>query len=274
MDKLGAAGRDLIGRARASRVAGDLIVCWPVFGLAEPALWFTASAEARITLLVHDPVPLRRQIGMGRLARRLGRIGTSHRSVTVAVHSSPARDALVSLGWSEPVVLPHPILPRFTPQPRIIDGNIALVCGQYKPARDLSLLEQIGRPLLERGFRPVIRGRGWPKVPGWEVEEGFLSEEALDRSLVDSAAVLIPYTQFFQSGVAVRAVELGVPVAGPRHPFLTDLLGTEWPGFTEAQNPAGWVEAVTVASGRAQEVHSRALLLRQRCERAWDLHLR
>ena len=273
VERVQALGRDLVGRLRASRTAGELVVCWPVLGLAEPALWCTASPDARITLLVHDPVQLRRQVGMGRGARRLGRLGTRHRGVRVAVHSTPAREALVGMGWPTPALLPHPLIPRPAPTTRA-DGDVVLVCGQYKPARDLRLLERIGPSLRERGFRPLICGRGWPSVAGWEVQGGFLAEEALDASLVASAAVLIPYAHFFQSGVAVRAVEVGTPVVGPRHPFLVELLGDGWPGLTATEATADWVEAVAAVRGRTAEVQERALLLRTRCEQAWEEHLR
>jgi hypothetical protein len=176
------------------------------------------------------------------------------------------------MGWPEPAVLPHPIMPRTPPEPRTT-SEIVLVCGQYKPARDLVLLKHIGGTLRDRGLRPVIRGRGWPEVRGWDVQEGFLSEPALDASLAESAAVLIPYSHFYQSGVAVRAVELGVPVAGPQHPFLIDLLGPDWPGLVGTGGPDQWVDAVATACERAPEVHGRGVLLRSQCERAWDAHL-
>ena len=227
-------------------------------------------------MVVHDPVPLRRQVGMGRLARRMGGAGARHGSIRVGVHSAPARDSLVAMGWPDPALLPHPVLPRVTAAPRT--GDVVLVCGQYKPARDLRLLEQIARPLRECGLRPVVRGRGWPEVDGWEVREGFLAEEALDAALADAAVVLIPYAHFFQSGIAVRAVELGVPVAGPRHPFLTDLLGDDWPGLITTADPTRggpeqWCDAVVAAAERAAGVPERVRLLRARCERAWDRHL-
>jgi hypothetical protein len=273
VEQVRALGRDLVGRLRASRTTGELVVCWPVLGLAEPALWCSASPDARITLLVHDPVPLRRQVGMGQGARWLGRVGTRHRAVQVAVHSAPAREALVGMGWPAPVLLPHPLIPRPAPTTRA-DGDVVLVCGQYKPARDLGLLERLGASLRERGFRPLIRGRGWPAVAGWEVHEGFLAEDALDASLAASAAVLIPYAHFFQSGVAVRAVEVGTPVVGPRHPFLVDLLGAGWPGLAATEATADWVEAVAAVRGRTAEMQERALLLRTWSEQAWDAHLR
>lgn len=262
---------DVRGRVHAARAGHDLVVCWPVFGLADPGLWSATFPTARITVLVHDPVPLRRQVGMGQLARRLGRLGTRHGAVTVGVHSAPARDAVVAMGWPEPALLPHPVLPRATVGART--GEIVLVCGQYKPARDLRLMHRIAGPLRERGLRPVIRGRGWPAVDGWEVQEGFLTEEALDTALAGAAVVLIPYSHFFQSGIAVRAVELSVPVAGPRHPFLTALLGEDWPGLVAGADPAEWAEAVVAAGGRAADIHRRAQLLRARCEEAWDEHL-
>jgi hypothetical protein len=209
---------------------------------------------------------------MGRFAQRLGRAGTRHGSITVGVHSTPARDAVVAMGWPEPVLLPHPVLPRPVAGPGTSD--VVLVCGQYKPARDLHLLEQLAGPLRDRGLRPVIRGRGWPAVDGWEVHEGFLSEPALDAALAGSAVVLIPYAHFFQSGIAIRALELGVPVAGPRHPFLADLLGDGWPGLVAGDGAASWTDATIAAAEHAGDMRGRATLLRAQCERAWDAYLR
>ena len=82
------------------------------------------------------------------------------------------------------------------------------------------------------------------------MHEGFLTEEALDAALADAAVVLIPYSHFFQSGIAVRAVELGVPVAGPRHPFLADLLGGDWPGLVAGDDAASWTGAAVAGGGR------------------------
>jgi hypothetical protein len=85
--------------------------------------------------------------------------------------------------------------------------------------------------------------------------------------------VLVPYSRFFQSGVAVRAVEVGTPVVGTRHPFLTDLLGADWPGLAASDAPQAWLEAVTAVGGRTAEVTRRAQTLRARCAEAWDAHL-
>jgi hypothetical protein len=270
-DRMRAACRDLLGRLQTSRIPGHVVVCWPVLGLAEPALWATASAQTRVTVLVHDPVPLRRQVGMGTAARTLGRLGANHPRVTVAVHSTPAATALREFGWPAPAQLPHPLLPRLVEL--AADRDVILVCGQYKPARDLRLLERLAAPLKDAGLRPVIRGRGWPQVAGWEVDEGFLSEDALDESLAESAAVLIPYAHFFQSGVAVRALELGVPVVGPRHEFLADLMGQDWPGLVDSEDPAIWAHAASDVIEQSDVVQHRLVELRASCERDWTAYL-
>ena len=270
-DRMRAVGHDLRGRLQTSRIPGHVVVCWPVLGLAEPALWATVSRRTRVTVIVHDPVPLRPQVGMGRAARSLGRLGTHHERVTVAVHSGPAASALREIGWPDPVQLPHPIVPRSVDL--AADRTAVLVCGQYKPARDIRLLERLAAPLRRAGLKPVIRGRGWPQVAGWEVDEGFLSEEALDESLAESAAVLLPYAHFFQSGISVRAVELGVPVVGPNHGFLSDLLGHDWPGLVGSDDPEAWAHATSVAIGRGDVVRRRSVQLRASCEREWAAHL-
>jgi hypothetical protein len=271
VDRVRAAGHDLRGRLRTSRIPGHVVVCWPVLGLAEPALWAAVSRRTRVTLLVHDPVPLRRQVGMGRAARMLGRLGAHHDRVRVAVHSRPAARALRDIGWPDTVQLPHPLIPRLVEL--AADRTMVLVCGQYKPARDLRLLERLAAPLKRAGLRPVIRGRGWPLVPGWEVDEGFLSEEALDESLGESAAVLLPYAHFFQSGISVRALELGVPVVGPDHEFLADLLGQDWPGLVGSNDPEVWARATLEVIGQSDVVRRRLVELRASCEHEWVAHL-
>lgn len=267
-----AAAKDVASRYRASRLTGRVLVCWPTFGLLEPLLWATAGRSCRITVIVHDPTPLRRQIGMGPLARRLGRSAARVRGIDVVVHSRPAADELARTGWNDLVQLPHPALRRtVAPRP---ESKKVLVAGQYKPARDLQLLAKLGPMLRGAGLEPQITGRGWPDVPGWDVEEGFLSEPVLDERILDSAAVLIPYSHFYQSGIAIRALELGVPVVGPRHPFLEDVLGADWPGLVTGDEVAAWDVAILEASRAADRLDAGLESYRHRCEQEWSAYLR
>src|SRR3954453_17054942 len=41
----------------------DAVIVWPSFGLAELALWRLGRRGARRLVIVHDPVPLRAQVG-------------------------------------------------------------------------------------------------------------------------------------------------------------------------------------------------------------------
>jgi hypothetical protein len=149
------------------------------------------------------------------------------------------------------------------------------VCGQYKPARDLELLVSLAPELRSRGYRLVVAGRGWPKIAGCEVDDRFLSENDLDQRIAASAAVLIPYSHFYQSGIAVRALELGVPVLGPRHPFLMDLFGTQWPGLISAGHGAvAWADGLTNVTHSSAGLTALSAAYRDRCVREWAEYLR
>lgn len=268
--RLRAALTELTGRLRTDWRGGHVVVCWPTYGLVEPALWAPASAAADVSVIIHDPSPLRRQPGMGRLAARLGRLATRAPRIRPVVHSAPALERLIDLGWQRPDVLPHPLLLDRVPDLGAGDRNTVLVCGQYKPARDMGLLTELGYQLSERGFRPVIAGRGWPLLPSWQVISRFLPEAELDRRMAESAAVLVPYSHFYQSGIAVRAMELGVPVVGPDHPFLAELFGADWPGLVADGTADQWAAAVEAVTGRGADVERSAKQFRVHCEREWS----
>jgi hypothetical protein len=268
-----AAVTELAAHRRAGR-GGHLMVLWPTYGLLEPALWLPAWRAAAVSIVIHDPSPLRRQLGMGPIASALGgrAAGASH--LRIVAHSETAADTLRANGWASPALLPHPLLRARRPErPATAEPGTVLVCGQYKPARNMALLVALGPRLRDRGYRTVIAGRGWPAVPGWEVVDRFLTEGELDDRMGQSAAVLIPYSHFYQSGIAVRAVELGVPVVGPEHPFLADLLGSGWPGLVAGDDPADWVAGADAVAGQADRLAHAAAAGRDRCERAWADYL-
>lgn len=104
-----------------------------------------------------------------------------------------------------------------------------VVAGQFKPERDLELLERIGRPLQARGWDTVIYGSGWPSVTGWRSVDKFLSEDELDAAIDRAAILVIPYKSYFQSGVAIRALERGVISVGPSNSFSRTLFGDDAP---------------------------------------------
>jgi hypothetical protein len=103
-------------------------------------------------------------------------------------------------------------------------------------------------------YELVVVGRGWPPLPGWRVIDFFVSEERFDAEIAKSDVVCIPYHDYYQSGVAVRAIESGIPVVGLRHEFLELLCGDDWGGI--AEHPQELPDAVEVAASASLDVIS------------------
>jgi glycosyltransferase involved in cell wall biosynthesis len=222
----------------------DLVLAvWPVLGYWD----FLASrilGGPRIRVVVHDPEPLVNAIGYGRLPRRVASlrwVGTHaivHSALAEAVVKRQCIPAELSL-------LPHPMLPPTVrasasakPQARTVR-----VVGRYKPDRDLDALAAVARS-LPTDWTLEIAGRGWPTVDGWTVDDRFIPEEELDTLLRECDVVLVPYSRFFQSGIAVRALEQGTPVVGPRASSLSELVGEDSPWLvTESR----WAQAIQSA---------------------------
>ena len=247
--------RRLLARVRALKalvvaaLARDcVLVLWPSFGLADLAIWRASSLGARRLVVVHDPVPLRRQVGYGRVGSRLGRWGS--RGVEVVAHTRLAARSLESNGIVVSHVLPHPALPpgsRSKPPGR----PVVRVLGQYKGSRDLAILEAIS-DVAPPDWTLEILGRGWPPVAGWDVTDEFLSEAELREAFVSSSAILLPYKHYFQSGIVTRAYEEGVPVVAARHEFVASLYGDNWPGLVDSDDPASWRAAIQSVTELAQ----------------------
>lgn len=246
--KLGVAARILFEQRRTpGRSSQDrLLVAWPAFGYLDLILW--RPGAGRVAVVLHDPLALRRQRGLGVLSRGLAR-SYSAEGVELVVHSAAALEHVHRLGFPTAVQLP---LPMRQPSSKWTRGRSIVVLGQYKAARDLKLLGDLGPRLEAAGLLPEIWGRGWPEVSGWKVHEGHLSEAEFDRVLHCSAAVLLPYTRLFQSDVAVRAAEAGVPVVGQEGSNLTELYGRNWPGVVAAgANASHWLDAILSVVSRA-----------------------
>lgn len=250
----------------------DVVITWPVFGLLDAATW-RLPRSVRMSLVVHDPVALRRQVGLGRTAAMLGRLTSSDRRLVV-VHSREAELELRARGIRPGAIVPHPML-----EPRRAwncdSSKTVLVLGQYKHARDVPLLAELGPALRRAGFSPEIKGRGWPEdLPGWKVESRFLSERELEVSLRSAAVVLLPYRFFFQSGIAVRAAELGVPVVGPRMSSLELLYGADWPGLLPVDSSVtSWAGAVgEVSMFSATDIEPRTRRAWEQARREWARH--
>lgn len=107
------------------------------------------------------------------------------------------------------------------------------------------VLEAVGLRLSELGLRGELVGRGWPHLPGWTTRDEFVPEEEFSELVASSAAVMLPYRHFFQSGVAVRAAEAGVPVIGPAEGQLSEMFGGDYPGLVHDGETESWMRAVS-----------------------------
>lgn len=221
--------RNAVRNARSGAMSpGTSIQLWPSLGLLEPILWLRSRAVQQNMILLHDPVPLRRQPGFGRSAQALAKRLPADQSPVIVTHSRDAhREARRMLPRLRHQIALHPILSDQSSTTS--NRSQVVVAGQFKPERDLELLERIGRPLQARGWDTVIYGSGWPSVTGWRSVDKFLSEDELDAAIDRAAILVIPYKSYFQSGVAIRALERGVISVGPSNSFSRTLFGDDAP---------------------------------------------
>jgi glycosyltransferase involved in cell wall biosynthesis len=243
---------------RYVRADGPNVVAWPLLGWWEMPLWRHQTHQTLIAM--HDPEPLVRQNGLSpRAAARSARLSGSKWPHLVVM--SPEAHA-VAAKYFDPGhihLTPHPMrapgLGNAAPA-----GRTVLVLGQYKPARDLDVLAAVAPSLRAAGWKPTVAGRGWPPIPGWRVIDRFLSESGFHELVGSAAVVLLPYRRYFQSGVALRALEVGVPVVGRRTGFLTSVLGANFPGAVDDwDNPDSWLAAVEAATyARADQMRAAA----------------
>ena len=202
-----------------------IIVTWPPLGMID-VLLLRAIGGPYAYIVVHDPIPLVRAIGYNRVVGRSLRLVPSAQTI---VHSQPAADALKDLTGITPDMLRHPMIWTADSQACVSSPNpvpTVLVFGQFKPDRDTQLLSALGKRLAGRYGLKIV-GRGWQQMENWAVTDCFIPEPEVEQLLLSATVVLIPYTRYFQSGVATRCVELGVPVVGSRTQSLEDLLGID-----------------------------------------------
>lgn len=240
------------------RAGGPNVVTWPLLGWWEMPLW---RHNAHKTLVVmHDPEALVRQNGLSpSSAAASARISGAKWPHLVTM--SPEAYALTARYFNAERVhlVPHPMTAPVTDNSTRA-GRKVLVLGQHKPARDLDVMASIATPLRAAGWEPTVAGRGWPLIPGWNVVDRFLAEQEFHELICSSAVVLLPYRYYFQSGVALRALEAGVPVVGRQTGFLTSIFGTGFPGAVDDWGqPAAWLAAITAAdSARGDQIQAAA----------------
>ncbi|GAB2888719.1 hypothetical protein [Nocardioides pacificus] len=242
-----------------SRHADRAVVLWPVLGYFDLLILKVLGPRSSL-LVMHDPEPLVRAIGYGRLAKRLG---TLLRGTVLITHSRAATAAAEADGFSTSLV-PHPVLrPDDDKRPsRREGGSNVRVLGQFKRDRDLGLLQGIATEL--QGEKPLsVHGRGWPRIPGWAVQDEFVAEDVMDELIRTSLVILIPYRRFFQSGIAVRALECGTPVVGPRDSWLAELTPDLAPALPTVMSGSAWAHAIrrsTETTSDLGQAHVRAFV--------------
>lgn len=268
----GAEGSDrlrvMLGLHRAPRSVGQdrdaAIVLWPALGLLEPWLW--RRSRRPVTIVVHDPEPLRSQLGFGAFSRAVARSRWSNRPMVMS-HSDEASALLRQiLPRNRLVQVAHPVLSVQKLEASV--PGMVVVAGQYKPARDLEMLAALG-PLLRRaGYEPRIVGSGWPDVDGWDVDARFVPEEELDSLLGTAEVVLLPYRRYFQSGITIRSLEQGTLTVGPRTSFAESVFGADSPVLIDqGAGVYAWLEAIAAAAGQDPAIaHARYVA---ECDSSW-----
>jgi glycosyltransferase involved in cell wall biosynthesis len=254
-------------RHSAGRSRTQILVVWPVLGFLD-LLLVRFLCGRRASVVYHDPKPLVRAVGSGPLSARL--IAALPSLPDVVVHSQAAAAVMQRYAFKSQLhLLAHPMFPPETSETASTrpgrDKPVVRVLGQFKRDRDLEALKALANH-VGRDIDLEIVGRGWPDVFGWKVDSRFVPEKELDELLRDSDAVVIPYLRFYQSGIAIRALESKTPIVGRSATSLADLYGHNSELLVSADPTTGlvddlsWVKAVkyAVSHGRCDAAKAAA----------------
>lgn len=256
-----------IQNARARRKQAHLQV-WPSYGLLETQ--FQGRNAGRTAIIYHDPVPLQRQVGFDRLSRTIARRSTPRGAARIVSHTADATRELRALFPKHQIIeMMHPILTRQSPTEK--SAGTVLIAGQFKPARDLALIEKLGIALKREGYRPRIVGRGWPEnLVGWEVRSEFLPEAELIRELAEADLICLPYKHYFQSGIMLRALELGTLTVSPDTSFARDVLGEGSSSIVPRPSSAeSWLETIKATTAREVDLADVYSRYQAACDESW-----
>lgn len=246
----------------SGRADRTFIVIWPLFGYLDILTWIRLARKSHVMIIIHDPVPLRAQIGYSSLSVKILKIVSALKTVHVIAHTQNAQQALFAATGVSASVAPHPLRAQDEKQRAVLEfpsrKKVVRVLGQYKETRSLDPLRAIAEGLPKTDFHLEISGRGWDPQDGWVVADRFLSATDFDQSIATADCVVIPYNRFYQSGVAVRSLESLVPIVGPRHPHLEELYGKDWPGLVDDRT--NWVEAILNVTAPGFSENMRELL--------------
>ena len=257
----------------ARKVSGRIVlVTWPLFGYLEPLTVMRLARQNTVYIIVHDPSPLRRSYGQSRWARGLFKAVVHRRGIRVLYHTEHARRAGAHHNGVNGTVVPHPVSLVASQRPKQRGGSasrpVVRVLGAYKNTRSMTALTMLAEHAAG-SCELEIQGRGWPEVHGWTVMDRLVPEQEFGALVASSDCVVIPYDLFFQSGVAVRCLESGVPVVAPQHEHIAQLYGQEWTGTVRGESD--WYDALVRALAvDTEEIRSRHRQVAQEILGAWQ----
>lgn len=265
-------GNYLLALRRAKKIAANsstqlkVVSLWPVLGYLDLVLLRVIGGK-RSALVMHDPAPLVKAVGYDRVSRFVARL--FGRDMGLIVHSDEALSIVSAQARAMRVhLLPHPVFAQASSPDKLIAEPVVTVLGQYKKDRDTGALERIADHFPSAVLKIV--GRGWPPIRGWDVDARFVSESEVDALLRASDAVVVPYRRFFQSGVAFRALEQGIPVVGPRNSSLAAIFGKESNLLAGRDNSWEAALAYAISSGQPEAAGAGAKW-RASCLEEWAL---
>ncbi|WP_136642344.1 glycosyltransferase [Subtercola vilae] len=244
----------------------ELIVTWPLLGYLD-SLIVGLLFGRNSCVVVHDTKPLVTAVGYGRVSQLLSSV--SLRTVSLVIHSTQARVDIENARLRHAaILLPLPIHPLSQRRRENEPRTAVRVVGQFKPDRDVEGLVEVARQLNGRLTLEIV-GRKWPAVEGWAVRDAFVPEEELDNLIETSTAIVIPYKRFYQSAIAIRALERETPIVGPAGTSLADLLGPD--SGLLVRDSTDWARAVGYATSPEghDEVVAAATAWREHSLTAW-----
>lgn len=229
-----------------------VIAAWPTLGYWDfPMLRIALGSP--VNIVIHDPHPLVNARGYGHTARALA--ASRFVGGSALVHGDHALAEVLSDTRLPVSLLPHPMTAVAQSTEVRSNHTVVRVLGQYKPTRDLAVLDEVRRRCPDDWTFQIL-GRGWPDVAGWERRDVFLSEDDFTAAVRTASVVLIPYRRFFQSGIAVRCLENGVPFVGPADSSLCDLVGSgsDWLAAGVEDWPRAVIGAAQTERARVREI--------------------
>lgn len=266
-------------RTRKRNSLEKVLLTWPVLGFLDLLMVKVLCGSSGI-IVYHDPRPLVRSVGSSHLVA--GIVGLVKNRPGTLVHSNEAARAMAAVGLTDRLALvPHPMFPPAdfekepTPNEETGKRQRVRVLGQYKADRDIDLLGSLAGRLGQKYDLEIV-GRGWPAVQGWNVDARFVPEDELEELITTSDAIVIPYKRFYQSGIAIRALEQAVPVVGRVETSLRDLYGTQSQLLVAVEDELpgaevdAWVSAIEYALGNGRtETALAARRFHAKASRGW-----